>query len=131
MCCLPWFWYLPSGESFPKHPIRTQICLKREVSTFIYIFLFQCFSVGAEIGNHRNDHPYSLVDHCAASIFGGRGAWTGKEQLLLLDAVEHYGFGTWELVSEHVETRTAEGKMYFLEVSWLAWPQFRYLYNFC
>lgn len=72
---------------------------------------FQCFSVGAEIGNHRNDHPYSLVDHCAASIFGGRGAWTGKEQLLLLDAVEHYGFGTWDLVSEHVETRTPEGKI--------------------
>lgn len=49
------------------------------------------------------------MDHCAATIFGGRGAWTGKEHLQLLDAVELYGFGNWELISEHVETRTAEG----------------------
>lgn len=82
----------------------------KAANLIFFIISLQCFSVGAEIGSHRNDHPYSLVDHCAASIFGGRGAWTGKEQLLLLDAVEHYGFGTWDLVSEHVETRTPEGK---------------------
>ncbi|XP_056640082.1 transcriptional adapter 2B [Diorhabda sublineata] len=68
----------------------------------------QCFSVGAEIGPHRNDHAYKFVDHCAASIFGGKGAWTGKEYLQLLDAVELYGFGNWELISEHVETRSPE-----------------------
>lgn len=84
--------------------------------------------MGAEIGNHRNDHPYSLVDHCAASIFGGRGAWTGKEQLLLLDAVEHYGFGTWELVSEHVETRTPEGKLICIYI-YSRWNNISFFYN--
>ncbi|XP_050509666.1 transcriptional adapter 2B-like isoform X1 [Diabrotica virgifera virgifera] len=68
----------------------------------------QCFSIGAEIGPHKSDHAYQLMDPCSTSIFGGRGAWTGGEHLLLLDAVELYGFGNWELISEHVETRSAE-----------------------
>uniref|UniRef100_A0A6P7GML0 Transcriptional adapter n=1 Tax=Diabrotica virgifera virgifera TaxID=50390 RepID=A0A6P7GML0_DIAVI len=67
-----------------------------------------CFSVGAEIGPHKNDHSYKFVDHCAASVFGGRGGWTGKEHLQLLEAVELYGFGNWELISQHVESRTPE-----------------------
>ncbi|XP_022913844.1 transcriptional adapter 2B [Onthophagus taurus] len=68
----------------------------------------QCFSSGAEIGSHKNDHSYRFMDHCAVSVFGGRGNWTGREQLLLLDAVESYGFGNWELISKHVKTRTAD-----------------------
>ncbi|XP_030759482.1 transcriptional adapter 2B-like [Sitophilus oryzae] len=68
----------------------------------------QCFAVGAEIGPHKNDHPYKFVDHCAVSIFGGRGAWTGTEHLKLLDAAELYSYGSWDKVAAHVETRTAE-----------------------
>ncbi|XP_018567590.1 transcriptional adapter 2B [Anoplophora glabripennis] len=83
--------------------VRVQCCVCPD-----FDICLQCFSVGAEIGTHRNDHSYKFVDHCAVSIFGGRGAWTGKEQLQLLDAVELYGFGNWELVSQHVETRTPE-----------------------
>ncbi|KAJ8926045.1 hypothetical protein NQ315_009900 [Exocentrus adspersus] len=83
--------------------VRVQCCVCPD-----FDICLQCFSVGAEIGAHRNDHSYKFVDHCATSIFGGRGAWTGKEQLQLLDAVELYGFGNWELVSQHVETRTPE-----------------------
>lgn len=71
---------------------------------------FQCFTSGAEIGPHRNDHAYKLVDHCAVSIFGGRGNWTGREELQLLEAMELYGFGNWEFVAKHVQTRTREGK---------------------
>jgi len=26
-----------------------------------------------------------------------------------LDAIEQFGFGNWEDISEHIETRTAEG----------------------
>ncbi|CAH1101444.1 unnamed protein product, partial [Psylliodes chrysocephalus] len=83
--------------------VRVKCCVCQD-----FDLCLQCFSVGAEIGPHRNDHSYKFVDHCAATIFGGRGAWTGKEHLQLLDAVELYGFGNWELISEHVETRTAE-----------------------
>ncbi|CAH0550020.1 unnamed protein product, partial [Brassicogethes aeneus] len=83
--------------------VRVQCCVCPEFDTCL-----QCFAVGAEIGPHKNDHSYKFVDHCAASIFGGKGAWTGREELLLLDAVELYGFGNWDLVSNHVETRTTE-----------------------
>jgi transcriptional adapter 2-beta len=48
------------------------------------------------------------VEHWSVSIFGGRGNWTGGEELQLLDSVELYGFGNWELVSQHVETRSPE-----------------------
>jgi len=28
-----------------------------------------------------------------------------------LDAIEQFGFGNWEDISEHIETRTAEGNL--------------------
>ncbi|CAH1968874.1 unnamed protein product [Acanthoscelides obtectus] len=83
--------------------LRIQCCVCPD-----FDICLQCFSVGAEIGPHKNDHAYKFVDQCVSSVFGGRGAWTGKEQLQLLDAVEVYGFGNWESVSKHVETRTPE-----------------------
>lgn len=87
--------------------------------------MLQCFTSGAEIGPHKNDHAYKLVvrnpsscnkqsptafpqDHYAVSIFGGRGNWTGREELQLLEAMELYGFGNWELVAKHVQTRTRD-----------------------
>ncbi|KAL3289265.1 hypothetical protein HHI36_003695 [Cryptolaemus montrouzieri] len=82
--------------------VRVQCC---ECTDFD--ICLQCFASGAEIGPHRNDHSYKFVDHCAI-IIGGRGNWTGREELLLLDAVELYGIGNWDLVSQHVKTRTPE-----------------------
>lgn len=75
--------------------------------------MFQCFSSGAEIGPHKNDHAYRFVDHFAVSIFGGKGSWSGREELQLLDAIETYGFGNWENISQHMKTRTAEGSFLF------------------
>ncbi|XP_033217599.1 transcriptional adapter 2B isoform X1 [Belonocnema kinseyi] len=68
----------------------------------------QCFSAGAEIGPHKNDHPYQFVDSGTISLFNGRGNWTAREELRLLDAIEQFGFGNWEDISEHIETRTPE-----------------------
>ncbi|EFA06279.1 transcriptional adapter 2B [Tribolium castaneum] len=83
--------------------IRVQCCVCQD-----FDICLQCFSTGAEIGTHKNDHAYKFVEHWSVSIFGGKGNWTGGEELQLLDAVELYGFGNWELVSQHVETRTPE-----------------------
>lgn len=47
------------------------------------------------------------------SIFGGKDGWTGREELQLLDAIETFGFGNWENISQHMKTRTAEGIFYF------------------
>lgn len=68
----------------------------------------QCFSAGAEIGSHKNDHSYQFMDSGTISIFNGRGNWTAREQLRLLDAIEQFGFGNWEDISKHIETRTPE-----------------------
>lgn len=50
----------------------------------------------------------------------GKYGWTAKEEQHLLDAIEQYGFGNWEDISRHIETRSSEGiaeflhKMHFL-----------------
>jgi len=68
----------------------------------------QCFSAGAEIGCHKKDHPYEIIDSVGCDIFGDRSGWTAREELLLLNAIEHYSYGNWKDVSQHIGTRTAE-----------------------
>ncbi|CAG9765705.1 unnamed protein product [Ceutorhynchus assimilis] len=73
-----------------------------------FYICIQCFVVGAEIGPHKNDHSYKFKDNCSVRIFGGRGAWTGREHLQLLDAAELYSFTNWEGIAQQLENRTAE-----------------------
>lgn len=68
----------------------------------------QCFASGAEIGPHKNDHAYQFMDSGILSIFRGKGGWSAREELHLLDAIEQYGFGNWEDISKHIETRSPE-----------------------
>ncbi|XP_011197356.1 transcriptional adapter 2B isoform X1 [Bactrocera dorsalis] len=70
----------------------------------------QCFASGAEIGTHQNNHAYQFMDTGTAilSVFRGKGAWTAREEIRLLDAIEQYGFGNWEDISKHIETKSAE-----------------------
>ncbi|CAD6993270.1 transcriptional adapter 2B isoform X2 [Ceratitis capitata] len=70
----------------------------------------QCFASGAEIGAHQNNHAYQFMDTGTAilSVFRGKGAWTAREEIRLLDAIEQYGFGNWEDISKHIETKSAE-----------------------
>lgn len=68
----------------------------------------QCFAAGAEIGQHKNNHAYQFMDSSTISIFNGRGNWTAREHLRLLDAIEQYGYGNWEDISKHIESRTPE-----------------------
>lgn len=37
-----------------------------------------------------------------------KNGWTAREEVHLLDAVEQFGFGSWEDISKHIETRSAE-----------------------
>lgn len=57
----------------------------------------ECFSAGAEIGNHRRWHGYQQVDGGLFSLWGpeAEGGWSGREEQSLLDAIEQYGFGNW------------------------------------
>ncbi|XP_028657715.1 transcriptional adapter 2-beta [Erpetoichthys calabaricus] len=64
----------------------------------------ECFSAGAEIGGHRRGHGYQLVDGGRFTLWGpeAEGGWTSREEQLLLDAIEQYGFGNWEDMAAHV-----------------------------
>lgn len=42
------------------------------------------------------------------SITGGKNSWSAREEVHLLDAVEQFGFGSWEDISRHIETRSPE-----------------------
>ncbi|KAK8397042.1 hypothetical protein O3P69_005201 [Scylla paramamosain] len=68
----------------------------------------QCFSCGAEIGKHKRSHGYQFMDTGNFSIFPGQGHWTAREEVRLLDAIEQYGYGNWEDIARHIETRTPE-----------------------
>jgi len=74
------------------------------------LFFAQCFAAGAEIGAHQNNHSYQFMDTGTSilSVFRGKGAWTAREEIRLLDAIEQYGFGNWEDISKHIETKSAE-----------------------
>ncbi|KAG8262302.1 Transcriptional adapter 2-beta [Homalodisca vitripennis] len=66
----------------------------------------QCFSAGAEIGTHRKDHPYQFIDSVALDIFSS--GWSAREELQLLNAIEHYSYGNWKDISQHIGTKTPE-----------------------
>lgn len=69
-----------------------------------------CFSSGAEIGNHHKDHSYRIIHQNSnskiAHVFETTKPWSIAEETMLLDAVEQYGFGNWEDVANHVNSRT-------------------------
>lgn len=48
------------------------------------------------------------MDTSILSIFRGKGSWSAREEVHLLDAIEQYGFGNWEIISKHIETRSPE-----------------------
>ncbi|KAH3844434.1 transcriptional adapter 2-beta-like isoform X2 [Dreissena polymorpha] len=72
----------------------------------------QCFALGAEVGSHRHDHQYSITSGPIVGAFNCEVPWTLAEETMLLDAVEQYGFGNWEDVSNHVESKSPEQSEY-------------------
>lgn len=48
------------------------------------------------------------MDSGILSIYRGKNSWSAREELHLLDAIEQYGFGNWEDISKHIETRSPE-----------------------
>jgi len=81
--------------------VRCAVCTDFELC-------LQCFSAGAEIGPHKNDHNYQFVDSGALEVFKSKSGWTAREELCLLNGIQKYGFGSWEDVSNCIETRSAD-----------------------
>nr|XP_006822133.1 PREDICTED: transcriptional adapter 2-beta-like isoform X2 [Saccoglossus kowalevskii] len=79
----------------------------------------QCFSGGAEMGHHKKDHKYQLIvlhskDNGNFSIFNED--WTAHEELLLLDGIEQYGFGSWADIADHIGTKSPPEAMEHYEL---------------
>eukprot|EP00892_Ulva_mutabilis_P005868 jgi/Ulvmu1/3653/UM017_0067.1 len=66
----------------------------------------ECFSVGVELGDHKNSHSYRVMDFLAFPLYDP--AWGADEELLLLEAIDMYGIGNWTAVAEHVGEKPAE-----------------------
>ncbi|KAK5833303.1 hypothetical protein PVK06_017125 [Gossypium arboreum] len=64
----------------------------------------ECFSVGAEITPHKCNHQYRVMDNLSFPLICPD--WNADEEILLLEAIEMYGFGNWAEVAEHVGTKS-------------------------
>ncbi|PVU99968.1 hypothetical protein BB559_000216 [Furculomyces boomerangus] len=65
-----------------------------------------CFANGAEIGNHKYYHKYSVISKNTFPIFSPD--WTADEELMLIDGLLQFGMGNWEETAIYVGTRTKE-----------------------
>ncbi|KAG9510279.1 Transcriptional adapter 2-beta, partial [Fragariocoptes setiger] len=66
----------------------------------------ECFSSGAELGDHRRNHPYEIIDCGSFPIIDA--SWKAHEELALLEAIELYGIGNWSEISSKVGTKTEQ-----------------------
>ena len=51
-----------------------------------------------------------LKDSGSLVIFPNESTWSAREEIRLLDAIEQYGFGNWQDISKHIESKTSNGK---------------------
>lgn len=72
--------------------------------------------MSAEIGDHKKDHNYFLKTSTHFPVFDSEKCWSYKEELLLLQFIEQYGFGNWDDIAKHLQTKSAQGLKLFLEV---------------
>ena len=77
----------------------------------------KCFSMSAEIGEHKKDHNYYLKSPISFPLFDNEKSWSYKEELLLLQVIEQYGFGNWDEIAKHLPNRTAEGLCFWFLVN--------------
>jgi transcriptional adapter 2-alpha len=73
----------------------------------------ECFSVGVELNDkkndHKNTHSYKVMDFLAFPLH--HPAWGADEEQLLLEGIDMYGIGNWQAVSEHVGEKSPEVRL--------------------
>lgn len=75
-------------------------------STFTLTYAFT--ASGSEIGSHESNHAYKFLGFGNTPLLKSKNTWSVTEEVHLLDAIEQFGFGNWEDISKHIETRTPE-----------------------
>lgn len=97
----------------PSKPIFCELCetdvskhtkvLDSEARLFLCL---KCFGDGREDFKRRKTSKYFIINKTNFPLISKE--WTAEEELLLLEALEKYGFGNWEEISKHIETKTKE-----------------------
>ena len=92
-----------------------------------------CFSSGAQLGKHKNNHKYLFMNNGGFSLLNSNTSvssrnrsckrtsysngskdpdvplvWNARDEMRLLDAVEQWGYGNWKEIANHIETKTPE-----------------------
>lgn len=61
-----------------------------------------CYAKALEIKHHKNSHKYHVITKLDFPLFSHN--WSAKEELLLFEGLEKYGFGNWADISTHIAT---------------------------
>lgn len=91
-------------------------CSKLRISCAIcrdFDLCLKCFASGAEMGEHKRDHDYRLLDNNTFPLISS--GWSADEELLLLDAIEQHGLGNWDDISDHVGTKLGPDVQFHFE----------------
>lgn len=65
-----------------------------------------CFCAGKEFAKHKAGHAYRVIELHSYPIFSAD--WGADEELLLIEGISQEGLGNWQMIAEHVGTRTKE-----------------------
>lgn len=66
-----------------------------------------CYSHGAEIGDHKNNHGYKLKGQKSPGQYlVTSDGWTGDDLMQILDFAEQYSFGCWDELPKNIINRT-------------------------
>ncbi|KAH7889050.1 hypothetical protein F5I97DRAFT_1803806 [Phlebopus sp. FC_14] len=65
-----------------------------------------CFCAGKEFAKHKRWHAYRVIELHSYPIFSAD--WGADEELLLIEGISKAGFGNWQMIAEHIGTRTKE-----------------------
>ncbi|KTW26199.1 hypothetical protein T552_03091 [Pneumocystis carinii B80] len=59
-----------------------------------------CFASGSEIGTHKSDHSYRVIEQPSFPIFDKD--WGADEELMLIEGLDSYGLGNWQDVADYL-----------------------------
>ncbi|KIK41266.1 hypothetical protein CY34DRAFT_806302 [Suillus luteus UH-Slu-Lm8-n1] len=65
-----------------------------------------CFCAGKEFAKHKAGHAYRVIELHSYPIFSAD--WGADEELLLIEGISQEGLGNWQMIAEHIGTRTKE-----------------------
>ncbi|KDD74844.1 hypothetical protein H632_c1038p1, partial [Helicosporidium sp. ATCC 50920] len=73
-----------------------------------------CFRVGAQVGGHRSDHSYRVVDSLSFPLY--EPGWGADDELLLLEALEQCGLHAWPRVAQSLGRSPEEVRAHYERV---------------